>query len=221
MKQRILLRGEQGLDLLHRISSLDIHGLNPGQAAAGLILSPEGRILSVFTATLQSGGTVMIQCDAQFLPQLERYTFSERYEIEPLPAPTDEPELEDEPRILAMIPKEGFEFLPDGKTNPLEINLRHAISDQKGCYPGQEVIEKIISTGSPARKLCLLRAVRPVPPGSQRVPEPLLSGEGLEVGTLTSFTGNHGLALIRRTHLKEGILLRSGSTEWEVLKVSS
>jgi len=38
-------------------------------------------------------------------------------------------------------------------SNPLDLGLRDGISDQKGCYPGQEVIEKIISLGSPSKRL--------------------------------------------------------------------
>ncbi|MCM0607119.1 MAG: hypothetical protein KA715_13600 [Xanthomonadaceae bacterium] len=48
----------------------------------------------------------------------------------------------------------GIEIQPD--SNPLDLALVSAIADQKGCYPGQEVIEKIIALGSPAKRLCLV-----------------------------------------------------------------
>jgi hypothetical protein len=216
MRQRVLLKGTPGLDLLHRISSINVHALVLGRSTPGLILNPEGKILSAFTITLLASDTAEIQADAPFLPELDRYTFSEVYSLETLPSESKSHE-DEEARILALIPKEGFEFLPDGKTNPLEVNLRHAIADQKGCYPGQEVIEKIISLGSPARKLCLLKSNSPV---QETLPASLQSTEGQEVGILTSLSGSHALALIRRTHLKVGTRLHSAHGQWEILKVA-
>ena len=216
MKQRVLLKGKPGLDLLHRISSINLHALPIGQRSPGLILNPEGKILSYFEMTLLTPDSAEIFADEPFLSELERYTFSEHYELECGPSVPETSDSE-EARILALIPKAGNEFLPDGKTNPLEINLRRAIADQKGCYPGQEVIEKIISLGSPARRLCLLKAQTP----SQATPPfPLLSPEGHEVGMLTSLAGIYALAIIRRTHLKEGITLSSPHGLWEILTVA-
>jgi folate-binding protein YgfZ len=40
---------------------------------------------------------------------------------------------------------------------PLELGLLDGIAQGKGCYPGQEVIERILTQGSPPRKLALLR----------------------------------------------------------------
>ncbi|NDG86203.1 MAG: hypothetical protein EBX52_14335, partial [Proteobacteria bacterium] len=154
MKQRILLKGKAGLDLLHRISSINVQTLKPRTPAQGLILNLEGRILSFFEITLQDSDSAWIRCDSGFVPMLDHYTFSEHYVIEALPE-SDETRTSELERVLSLTPKQGNEFELDGKTNPLEVNLRHAISDQKGCYPGQEVIEKIIAIGSPARKLCL------------------------------------------------------------------
>ena len=223
MKQRILLKGKAGLDLLHRISSINVHALKTGLAAQGLILNPEGRILSLFEITLQDSDTAAVRCDPAFAPLLEHYTFAEQYAIESLPDPDATPSNELE-RVLALAPEEGKEFKLDGKTNPLEVNLRHAISDQKGCYPGQEVIEKIIAIGSPARRLCLLelKAATGSPANAPEIrpPLPLLSGEGAEAGVLTSIAGKHALGIIRRTHLKEGITLNAAGASWTIAKVS-
>jgi folate-binding protein YgfZ len=216
MKQRVLLKGTQGLNLLHRISSINLHSLVLGCRTPGLILNPEGKILSSFEITLLTSDSAEIMADEPFLTELERYTFSEKYELESFQLNSEIKE-DEEARILGLIPKEGFEFFPDGKTNPLEINLRHAIADQKGCYPGQEVIEKIISLGSPARRLCLLKSKTPT---QEAPPISLQSPEGQEVGTLTSVSGTLALAIIRRTHLKLGTLLHSPQGQWEILKVS-
>ncbi|MBU6154502.1 MAG: hypothetical protein KGP28_09400 [Bdellovibrionales bacterium] len=217
MKQRILLRGRSGLELLHRISSADILGLSPGNKSIGLILNPQGKILSCFEAIRTKDDELEVRFEDDFLFHLEHYTFAERYQIERMPevALDETQELE---RIRALIPKEGSEFKPDGTTNPLEVNLRSAIADQKGCYPGQEVIEKIISLGSPARRLCLLRKVN----GSEdpEVPAPVRGTDGSEVGTLTSVRKGEGLAILKRTHCRSNQIIFIENQEWLVEKVA-
>ncbi len=217
MKQRVLLKGKPGLDLLHRISSADILNLSKDLRTQALILNPQGRILSYLEVTLRDQDSVEIEFEDEFLVHLEHYTFSERYTIEPLP-PSKEPTPSDLERIRALVPKEGQEFKPDGTTNPLEVNLRSAIADQKGCYPGQEVIEKIISLGSPARKLCRIRRVSggedPIAPASVCGPD------HLEAGTLTSVSQGEGLAILKRTHCKEGQRILISNQEWLVEKVA-
>ena len=225
MKQRVLLKGSPGLDLLNRISSLDIPALKTAELRTGLILNPAGKILSLFEATRITEDSLELQFEDGFLQLLEHYTFSETYTLTPLtsnPSPAT-PELD---RILRLTPREGREFKPDGETNPLEVNLRSAISDQKGCYPGQEVIEKIISLGSPARRLCLLKEVTPgssaVPssPATLPLPAPLLSQDGADAGHLTSFSEGHALGVIKRIFLKPGTRLQAGAFEFELIEVA-
>ena len=42
------------------------------------------------------------------------------------------------------------------KVTPLDVNGLSGIVQQKGCYPGQEVIERTIAIGRPARKLAMV-----------------------------------------------------------------
>jgi folate-binding protein YgfZ len=46
----------------------------------------------------------------------------------------------------------GFDVMP------LEVGLLDGIAQGKGCYPGQEVIERILTQGAPPRRLARLRA---------------------------------------------------------------
>lgn len=220
MKQRVLLKGSPGLDLLNRISSLDIPALKTAEIRAGLILNPSGRILSLFEATRTAPDALEVEFEDGFLGLLEHYTFSEAYTITSLPAKPAPvtPALD---RILRLAPAEGHEFQPDGETNPLEVNLRSAISDQKGCYPGQEVIEKIISLGSPARRLCLLKSTASAPLESDLGPSRILTTpEGAEAGVLTSFSEGHALAVIKRIFLKPGLRLQAGAVPFELIEVA-
>jgi folate-binding protein YgfZ len=105
-------------------------------------------------------------------------------------------------RILSLRPWVDAELVDS--VNPLEIGLRDAIADAKGCYPGQEVIEKIISLGAPARRLVLIRGE-----GAPPTKGPVLSA-GAEIGSVTSASssddgrGYVALALVRKTHAQKG-----------------
>tara|TARA_Y100000590_G_C15699301_1_gene1006237 strand:- start:1118 stop:1924 length:807 start_codon:yes stop_codon:yes gene_type:complete len=54
-------------------------------------------------------------------------------------------------RINKLFPRAGHEISP--QWNPIEVGLSSILKSKQGCYPGQEVLEKIISRGSPAKKL--------------------------------------------------------------------
>jgi folate-binding protein YgfZ len=99
-------------------------------------------------------------------------------------------------------------------TVPLEAGLTDAIATNKGCYPGQEVIEKIISLGSPAKRLAMIEGSGPVPaPGSKilNTAEP-----PAEVGEITSAhaigNGFKALGYVRKIHAKEGFMIRIGGS---------
>jgi aminomethyltransferase len=65
---------------------------------------------------------------------------------------------------------------------PHETQLLHAVHFSKGCYLGQEIVERIRSRGHVHRLLVPLRvqAIEPPPPGAR-----IMAGEG-EAGELTS-----------------------------------
>jgi folate-binding protein YgfZ len=213
MKQRILLTGKDGIDLLQRITTLDFKRLTAGVVQSGLFLNAQGKILCHFTATrIANSDSLEIEFENQFLELLDQYTFSERYEISKLPVTSKPDSIEGEmDRIRHRIPKEGNEFLADGQTNPLEINLQTAIHDQKGCYPGQEVIEKIIAIGSPAKRLCLVQIT-----DENKTPASLPLE--LDFGKLTSFSSPFGLAIVRKTHTTPGTILKSQDHEFKVVE---
>ena len=55
-------------------------------------------------------------------------------------------------RVEAGIPRYGVDFSEE--TLLLEVGLAHAVSFTKGCYLGQEVVERIRSRGHVNKKLC-------------------------------------------------------------------
>jgi folate-binding protein YgfZ len=181
----------------------------------GLILNPQGKIRSYFKAQVKSTEAVEVEFEDTFLEVLDQFTFGEQYQIEKLLLNQND-SISERERILSLTPKFGSEFKSNEEINPLEVNLRSAIHDQKGCYPGQEVIEKIISLGSPARKLCLFEGTLTHP----KLPAPLLDAKNNAVGTLTSYEAGFGLGIVKRNALKENETLFVGTEKLTLRKIS-
>ncbi len=83
-------------------------------------------------------------------------------------------------RVEAGIPLYGVDFTED--TLLLEVGLPQAVSFHKGCYLGQEVVERIRSRGHVNRKLCGLLLKSPDP---ARSGDPIHAGEKT-VGVVTT-----------------------------------
>ncbi len=117
-------------------------------------------------------------------------------------------------RIEAAIPRYGSELGED--TLPLEANLMNALSFNKGCYIGQEIVERARSRGQVNWKLAgvTIESSQPPEPGEK------LSLDGKEAGEITSacvsptLQKTIALAYIRREHMETGtrLLTASGSS---------
>lgn len=96
------------------------------------------------------------------------------------------------------------------ETIPLEAPTENAISHDKGCYPGQEVIARLWARGRPARHLRGLRLDAPLAPGARLdaddkpgVARVTASAESPELGAVA-------LAYVQRNYAEPGTALRSG-----------
>ncbi len=111
-------------------------------------------------------------------------------------------------RIQSIQPRAGKEILPN--ITPLEIGLEESVIHKQGCYPGQEVIEKIISLGSPPKRLVRLQGNEKMIPGESLF---LSTDPKAEIGTITSmhFLNNtfNALALVKKMYAKEGLEVQS------------
>jgi glycine cleavage system T protein len=114
-------------------------------------------------------------------------------------------------RIEAGVPKYGSELAED--TLPLEAGLLNAISFNKGCYLGQEIVERARSRGRVNWKLVgLTIESNEVPAKGDR-----LLADGKDIGEITSASSSPslgrviGMGYVRREHSEPGMKLTLGS----------
>jgi len=99
-------------------------------------------------------------------------------------------------RIDAGWPAMGAEIIV-GETVPGELGISdRAVSFTKGCYPGQELVERMDSRGVTAPRV--LQTVD-VPAGT--APGDPLLRDGEPIGTITSVAGTRALAFVKRSAL--------------------
>jgi len=90
-------------------------------------------------------------------------------------------------RLRGAVPRFGADF--GEKNYPQEAGLRRrALSFDKGCYVGQEVVCTLESRGRLSKRLTTLELTEPRDPGT-----PLVTPEGREVGRVTSAARDDGV----------------------------
>lgn len=215
------LDGKDGIDLLHRISTHDFRlpqHLPQKEWQAALFLNSSGKIIATFEAKRISENKVYIriptskqdQALKSFLETLETYTFAEKYTLRENGADESTPFSSILERIKNKIPQVDFEYTTDGKTSPLDIGMHYAIADQKGCYPGQEIIEKIVAIGDAPKRLKIVQISAPTDFENQQTLPLAISVGDRVIGHVTSISKNAdlgdghwlGLAILSKTHAK-------------------
>jgi tRNA-modifying protein YgfZ len=105
-------------------------------------------------------------------------------------------------RIEAGIPAVGHELSEE--FTPLEAGLRAAISGEKGCYTGQEIIARQITYDKVTQNLSGLRLSGPSGPGAA------IWADDRPAGVITSYAysprvGHIALAILKRPHHQPGL----------------
>jgi aminomethyltransferase len=107
-------------------------------------------------------------------------------------------------RVLCGIPKIGSDIRE--KTLPQETAQDRALNFNKGCYIGQEIVERIRARGSVHRVLTGFEVTGPVPPAGT-----MIQLDGKDIGLITTSAtiptreGDRAIALgyLRKEHFSE------------------
>ena len=196
----VVIDGPDAATYLQSQASQDLRGMAIGDERWTFFLQPTGKVDVLARVKMAGDDRFELDTDPGFGTVLEarlnRFKIRVKATVEVVQRPpttaTDNRDDEDS-RIAAAWPKMGAEIIP-GESIPAEAGLDDvAISFTKGCYPGQELVERMNSRGSTApRHLELL------PRRSDDTPGASITHDGAPIGTITSVGTTHVLAYIKR-----------------------
>ncbi len=201
-RDHVIVEGPDALSYLHSQVAQDLNGLGVGATTWTLVLEPTGKVESLARVTRTADDRFDFDTDAGFgdalAARLNRFKIRVQADVsvEPAAAPAPSPAHETA-RIAAGWPRMGFEIVP-GDTIPAVTGVVPlAVNFTKGCYPGQELVERMDSRGADAPKSLRIVEIEPgVEPGDAVVVD------GVDVGAISSVSpvGGVGLAFIKRGH---------------------
>jgi tRNA-modifying protein YgfZ len=193
----VVVDGPDAASYLHSQVSQDLQGMTDGERRWTFVLEPTGKVESLARVTKVSDERYELDTDAGWGPALlariDRFKIRVRAETTLVPADGDVP-VDDAARIEIGWPRLGVEIVA-GETIPAGTGLtRVAVSFTKGCYPGQELVERMDSRAAEAPK-SLRRLDVPV---DTRPGDPIVDGTD-EVGVVTSVADARALGWVKRT----------------------
>jgi folate-binding protein YgfZ len=198
--------------VLHRVSTNDLATLAAGESRVTLFCDFRGRLLHRALVAHGPESVVWLVSDSPgdaLAAFIDSRVFREDVRVEegpvPPPSPLSGPVLaafgaDERARIVAGLPRFGGEI--DEAFNPYEAGLAREVHLAKGCYTGQESLQRLVTYDSVRRQLVRVAGTG-APPAPQDV-----SAVGDVVGRLTSTAadadGWTGLAIVRLNALEVG-----------------
>lgn len=191
----VTVRGRDAESYLHSQLTQTVAGMQVGESRWTFALEPTGRIVALARITRRADDVIELDTDRGFgaalAAQLERFKIRVDAEIE---VSERDHESDEVARIGAGWPKMGAEIL-SGETIPGGTGLTAvAVDFTKGCYPGQELVERMDSRAAAApRSLRRLGVAPDTAPGAPIV------DDGVEVGVVTSVAGERAIGWVKRS----------------------
>lgn len=193
-RDRLTVEGDDAMTYLQSQIAQEIRDMAVGEARWTLVLEPTGKVEALARITRTAETTFVLDTDAGFGESMQARInrFKIRVKAESTLALADQPEPSadhEAARISAGWPRMGAEIVP-GETIPVVTGVvLVAVNFTKGCYPGQELVERMDSRGADAPKA--LRIVE--------VPAGTTVGTIIdEVAEVTSVSGTSALAYVKR-----------------------
>jgi hypothetical protein len=192
----VVVEGPDAQTYLHSQVSQDLNGMVVGEQRWTFVLQPTGKVDGLARITKVADERFDLDTDAGYgealLARIDRFKIRVAAETslgESFGDVADEAE-----RVEMGWPRLGAEIVP-GETIPGGTGLTAvAVNYTKGCYPGQELVERMASRAAEAPRS--LRKLT-VAPGAV-VGDPVVD-DGAEVGVLTSVSGTRAIGWVKRS----------------------
>ena len=226
---RIRVTGEDRARLIHALCTNHIQQLKPGESVYAFFLTAQGRILADARIVCYED-SLLIDTEPEtreaLLKHIDHYIIADDVTLEdetdrtycletesgriygPLSQKPKDLESSDPHaiRLQHFRPRYG-EDITD-KTLAQETGITEALHFQKGCYLGQEIVERIRSRTHVNRMLSGLLFETDAPPPGTKV----FAGEA-EVGKITSADGKNAIAMLRIEQTKPNTTLTADSQQ--------
>ena len=199
LRDVVVIEGPDAATYLQSQASQDLRGMAVGDERWTFFLQPTGKVDVLARVAMVGDETFRLDTDPGFGPALEarlnRFKIRVKATVAAVPETSQGSPVDEDQRIAAAWPKMGAEIVP-GETIPAETGLADvAISFTKGCYPGQELVERMDSRGSTApRHLAVLPRHTDDSVGTEIV------SDAAPIGRITSVGTTQVLAYVKRGH---------------------
>lgn len=192
----VVVEGPDAQSYLHSQVSQDMNGMDVGEQRWTFVLQPSGKVDGLARVTKVADERFELDTDAGYgealLASIDRFKIRVAAETslgEPVGDVADE-----DVRIAMGWPRLGVEIVP-GETIPGGTGLTAvAVSFTKGCYPGQELVERMDSRAAEAPRSLRKLTV----PAGAAAGDPVVD-DGAEVGVLTSVSGTRAIGWVKRS----------------------
>jgi folate-binding protein YgfZ len=250
-RSRIRVTGEDRARLLHALTTNHIQQMNPGDELYAFFLTAQGRIISDVTVTCLDD-YFLLEVEPEVLEtvlkHIDHYIIADDVTLEDVSQTTFSlsaqgrrlhGELSQKQETIARIglvqatPEEARTFRIESfqprygeditaATLPQETGLAKALHFNKGCYLGQEIVERIRSRGH-VNKMLVGLAIKS---DSAPTPGSKVLFEGAECGEITSSTWSQhfnearAIAMLRTQATLPGAIVQVNGATAEVAAVS-
>ena len=200
MPDVVTVEGPDAQTYLQGQITQDVRPLAVGAVAWTFVLEPTGRAVALARLQRTADDRYELVVDDGYgealLARLQRFKLRVKAELrqaagvtEPVPGPTAAE------RVATGWPAMGREIVP-GETIPAETGITaQAVCFTKGCYTGQELVERMDSRqAAPPRRL-----VRVASAGADLADGTELTLAGKVVGRVTTAAGRQALAYVQRS----------------------
>lgn len=194
----VVVEGPDAGAYLHSQVSQDLEGMSDGERRWTFVLEPTGKVESLARVTRVSAERYELDTDAGWgaalLARIDRFKIRVKAETSLVPADASAARVDEARRVELGWPRLGTEIVP-GETIPSGTGLTQiAVCFTKGCYPGQELVERMDSRAAEAP-----RSIRRLDVAEGTIPGDPVVDDGVDVGTVTTVAGTRALAWVKRT----------------------
>jgi tRNA-modifying protein YgfZ len=190
-RDRVTVSGADAQTYLQSQLAQELRDLAVGAARWSLVLDPTGKVDSLARVRRSADVVFVLDTDAGFgealMARVNRFKIRVAADVTLETAESPSPAAEfEQRRVEAGWPRMGAEIEP-GSTIPATTGLVPvAVNLKKGCYPGQELVERMDSRGADAPRSLRVLEVGVAVADGVRPGDSVVGIDGTDVGVVTS-----------------------------------